>query len=87
MQRLSSQLHTHEQARAYIMDQLLVVMLGWVMRRRRSSGGLSPMNLNTLQKSQKNTLESTDQCSSADAAPNALAKQESSWRVPPLRRL
>ena len=55
MQRLSSQIQTYKQARAYIMDQVLTRRDPWFGDEKKTkSGGPVPMELDALQKSQIN---------------------------------
>ena len=55
MQRLSSQIQTYKQARAYIMDQVLTRRDLWFGDEKKTkSGGPVPMELDALQKSQIN---------------------------------
>ena len=55
MQRLSSQIQTYTQARAYIMDQVLTRRDPWFGDEKKTkSGGPVPMELDALQKSQIN---------------------------------
>ena len=78
MQRLSSQIQTYKQARAYIMDQVLTRRDPWFGDEKKTkSGGPVPMDLDALHMSQKSG-EHVDAMGSGEQPSNAVGDEQSS---------